>query len=108
MLKQQESLNIIAKCLHMSAPKPYDSAILTYRILGEDEQWTSFSATYMVKGKKTPPKDIAILQEEIEPLLEKLHTEMKLEKNSDWRKIELTIDENKKVHVHFDYSMQEM
>lgn len=108
MLKQQESLNIIAKCLHISTPKPYDNVKLIYRIFGEDEQWTSFSVTYMVQGKKTPPKDIAMLQEEIEPLLEKLHTEMKLEKNSDWRKIELTIDENKKVHVNFDYSIQEM
>lgn len=108
MLKKQESLNIIAKCLHKSAPKPYDNVKLIYRILGENEQWTSFSVTYMVQGKKTPPKDIAILQEEIEPLLEKLHTEMKLENNSDWRKIELTIDENKKVQVNFDYSIQEM
>lgn len=98
-------LNEIAKKLHYSAPSAYESAYLVYKIIITDEEWTSFSAGYVISGKKVPPKNFSKVQEDLESLLSQVHNEMKKE-NKDWRKISLNIDENKKVNVEFDYSEQ--
>lgn len=106
MLKQQEILNTITQKLHLSAPSNYESAELIYKIIIDENKWTSFSATFIIQGKKVPPENFTKLQNELEPLLDKLHTIMKAESNSDWRKLVLQINEHKKVTVDFNYSEQ--
>lgn len=107
MLKQQEILNQIAQLLHSSSEMNYEQAELTYKIIIDESRWTSFSAGFVIQGKKVPPTDFSSLQNKLEPLLNKLHSVMTAN-NGDWRKLTLVIDENRKVNVDFDYSEQHL
>ncbi|MFC0323940.1 hypothetical protein ACFFHT_10315 [Gallibacterium melopsittaci] len=105
MEQQQEILSQITQLLHNHCQGGYLEAYLEYKF-SLSENWSSFSSWFIKENKNNVPNRFSELKEAAEPLCEQLYFLMK-EKN-DWRKMELKIDKDRRVSVHYSYEKQSL
>lgn len=105
MTNVQQTLNQLAQLLHSYCLDNYDSAHLEYAH-NPDGSWNSFSAWYVIAGKNVAPVQFSELKVKAEKLCKNLYQFSLSEKNSDWRKVELSIS-NGRAKINFDYSAQD-